>query len=77
MCGWPYTGAMYKPETFEVLAYTETCRKLVEVYGYPQEVLDYTFDPEYMVGPRGRCTRDITPRSCVSLTACGAAAHTM
>jgi hypothetical protein len=30
-----YTLAMYKPETFEVLAYTETCRKLVEVYGYP------------------------------------------
>ena len=30
-----YTLAMYRPETFEVLAYTQTCRKLVDVYGYP------------------------------------------
>lgn len=44
-----YTLAMYKPETFEVLAYTLTCEKLVNVYGYPTEVLRYEYDHEYMV----------------------------
>ena len=36
-----YTLAIYKPETFEVLAYTLTCEKLVNVYGYPREILEY------------------------------------
>ena len=44
-----YTLAMYKPETFEKLAYAETKRKLVEVYGYPAEILDLEYDHEYMV----------------------------
>ena len=44
-----YTLAMYRPETFEVLAYTQTCRKLVDVYGYPPEVLDLEYDHTYMV----------------------------
>ena len=44
-----YTLAMYKPETFEVLAYTLTCEKLVNVYGYPREILRYEYDHEYMV----------------------------
>ena len=44
-----YTLAMYRPETFEVLAYTQTCRKLVDVYGYPPEVLELEYDHTYMV----------------------------
>ena len=44
-----YTLAIYKPETFEVLAYTLTCEKLVNVYGYPREILEYRYDHEYMV----------------------------
>jgi hypothetical protein len=32
-----------------VLAYTLTCEKLVNVYGYPTEVLRYEYDHEYMV----------------------------
>ena len=30
-----YTCAQYKPETFEMLAYTLTIEKLVTVFGYP------------------------------------------
>jgi hypothetical protein len=37
-----YTLAMYKPETFEVLAYTETCRKLVEAGAYTRPPLSST-----------------------------------
>lgn len=44
-----YTLAMYKPETFEKLAYAETKKKLVDVYGYPSEVLELEYDHAYMV----------------------------
>ena len=44
-----YTLAMYKPETFERLAYAETKRKLVDVYGFPRDVLDLEYDHTYMV----------------------------
>ncbi|KAL1170315.1 hypothetical protein V6Z11_A05G204600 [Gossypium hirsutum] len=44
-----YTLAQYKPETFESLAYEGTVRKLVYDLGYPQELLEWTFDWKYMV----------------------------
>ncbi|XP_057975695.1 uncharacterized protein LOC131163022 isoform X2 [Malania oleifera] len=44
-----YTLAQYKPETFESLAYGGTIRKLVYDLGYPQELLDWSFDWKYMV----------------------------
>lgn len=44
-----YTLAQYKPETFESLAYDGTIRKLVYDLGYPQELLEWTFDWKYMV----------------------------
>ena len=44
-----YTLAMYKPETFEVLAYESACKKLVEVYGYPEEITAFRYDHAYMV----------------------------
>ncbi|KAB2023326.1 hypothetical protein ES319_D06G010100v1 [Gossypium barbadense] len=44
-----YTLAQYKPETFESLAYEGTIRKLVYDLGYPPELLEWTFDPKYMV----------------------------
>jgi HAD superfamily 5'-nucleotidase-like hydrolase len=44
-----YTLAMYKPETFETLAYAETKKKLVDVYGYPRSVLELEYDHTYMV----------------------------
>ncbi|XVE94711.1 hypothetical protein REPUB_Repub02eG0032300 [Reevesia pubescens] len=44
-----YTLAQYKPETFESLAYEGTIRKLVYDLGYPQELLEWTFDWKYMV----------------------------
>jgi len=44
-----YTLAMYKPETFETLAYSETKKKLVDVYGYPRAVLALEYDHTYMV----------------------------
>ena len=47
-----YTLAIYKPETFEVLAYTFTCEKLVNVYGYPRD-FEYRYDHEYMVRVAG------------------------
>ena len=31
-----YTMAQYRPETFEVLAHTETVKKLVQRLGYPE-----------------------------------------
>ncbi|KAA3488899.1 Cytosolic purine 5'-nucleotidase [Gossypium australe] len=37
------------PETFESLAYEGTVRKLVYDLGYPQELLEWTFDWKYMV----------------------------
>jgi HAD superfamily 5'-nucleotidase-like hydrolase len=43
-----YTLAMYKPETFETLAYSETLKKLVAL-GYPQEVQEWVFDWSYML----------------------------
>lgn len=33
-----YTMAQYRPETFEVLAHTETVKKLVTKLGYPKVV---------------------------------------
>ncbi|GMI82523.1 hypothetical protein HRI_001921600 [Hibiscus trionum] len=42
-------GSQYKPETFESLAYEGTIRKLVYDLGYPQELLEWTFDWKYMV----------------------------
>lgn len=47
-----YTLALYKPETFEALAYAETLKKLVSL-GYPEEILAWTFDWNHMV--RGLC----------------------
>ena len=44
-----YTLAMYKPETFETLAYAETKKKLVDVYGYPRAVLALEYDHTSMV----------------------------
>ncbi|KAK8988970.1 hypothetical protein V6N11_030341 [Hibiscus sabdariffa] len=44
-----YTLAQYKPETFESLAYEGTIKKLVYDLGYPQELLEWTFDWKYMV----------------------------
>ncbi|WZZ05795.1 hypothetical protein YC2023_091716 [Brassica napus] len=44
-----YTLAQYKSETFESLAYEGTVRKLVYDLGYPSELLEWTFDWNYMV----------------------------
>ncbi|GAY43083.1 hypothetical protein CUMW_071870 [Citrus unshiu] len=44
-----YTLAQYKPETFESLAYDGTVRKLVYDLGYPEELLEWSFDWKYMV----------------------------
>ncbi|XP_054818664.1 uncharacterized protein LOC129318114 isoform X1 [Prosopis cineraria] len=44
-----YTLAQYKPETFESLAYQGTIKKLVSDLGYPQELLNWSFDWKYMV----------------------------
>ncbi|KAI7741856.1 hypothetical protein M8C21_014949, partial [Ambrosia artemisiifolia] len=44
-----YTLAQYKPETFESLAYSGTVKKLVANLGYPNELLDWSFDWTYMV----------------------------
>ncbi|KAL4566362.1 hypothetical protein LXL04_030476 [Taraxacum kok-saghyz] len=44
-----YTLAQYKPETFESLAYNGTVKKLVTNLGYPNELLDWSFDWTYMV----------------------------
>ncbi|XP_059637423.1 uncharacterized protein LOC132279459 isoform X2 [Cornus florida] len=44
-----YTLAQYKSETFESLAYEGTIRKLVYDLGYPRELLEWTFDWNYMV----------------------------
>lgn len=38
-----YTLALYKPEKFEVLAYTQTLNKLVAL-GYPQKILSWSFE---------------------------------
>ncbi|APJ02974.1 HAD-IG family 5'-nucleotidase [Silvanigrella aquatica] len=43
-----YTLALYKPETFEKLAYDETIKKLIEI-GYPKEICSWEFDPKYMI----------------------------
>ncbi|XP_002510387.2 5'-nucleotidase domain-containing protein 4 isoform X1 [Ricinus communis] len=44
-----YTLAQYKPETFESLAYGGTIKKLVHDLGYPEELLEWSFDWKYMV----------------------------
>lgn len=44
-----YTLAQYKPETFESLAYEGTVKKLVYDLGYPQELLEWSFNWTYMV----------------------------
>ncbi|KAI4316814.1 hypothetical protein L6164_024756 [Bauhinia variegata] len=44
-----YTLAQYKPETFESLAYQGTVKKLVYDLGYPRELLEWSFNWEYMV----------------------------
>ncbi|KAB8029219.1 HAD-IG family 5'-nucleotidase [Fluviispira multicolorata] len=43
-----YTLALYKPETFEKLAYEETLKKLIEM-GYPKEISNWEFDHTYMI----------------------------
>jgi HAD superfamily 5'-nucleotidase-like hydrolase len=43
-----YTLGVYKPETFEVLAYNETLKKLVKA-GYPEVILTWQFDWNWMV----------------------------
>lgn len=44
-----YTLAQYKPETFELLAYTQTVDKLTRNFGYPEELKGRSFDHEYMM----------------------------
>ncbi|XP_019416677.1 PREDICTED: 5'-nucleotidase domain-containing protein 4 isoform X1 [Lupinus angustifolius] len=44
-----YTLAQYMSETFETLAYQGTIKKLVYDLGYPRELLNWTFDWNYMV----------------------------
>ncbi|XP_057434951.1 uncharacterized protein LOC130727731 isoform X2 [Lotus japonicus] len=44
-----YTLAQYMPETFESLAYQGTIKKLVHDLGYPSELLNWSFNPKYMV----------------------------
>lgn len=44
-----YTLAQYRPETFELLVYRETLKKLCEAFGYPLEVLSLEFDWRFMV----------------------------
>ncbi|XP_024541638.1 5'-nucleotidase domain-containing protein 4 isoform X2 [Selaginella moellendorffii] len=44
-----YTLAQYRPETFELLAYQATAKKLVYNLGYPRQILDWKFDWKYMV----------------------------
>ncbi|GLJ29468.1 hypothetical protein SUGI_0580880 [Cryptomeria japonica] len=44
-----YTLAQYKPETFETLTYNGTVKKLVYDLGYPEELLQWKFDWNYMV----------------------------
>lgn len=44
-----YTLAQYKPDTFESLAYAGTVQKLVDNLGYPEELLELSFDWTYMV----------------------------
>jgi HAD superfamily 5'-nucleotidase-like hydrolase len=43
-----YTLALYKPEQFEVLAYNETLKKLVNM-GYPDDILKWKFDISHMI----------------------------
>jgi HAD superfamily 5'-nucleotidase-like hydrolase len=43
-----YTLGVYRPETFEVLAYEETLKKLVKM-GYPDQILKWTFDWRFMI----------------------------
>jgi HAD superfamily 5'-nucleotidase-like hydrolase len=43
-----YTLALYKPERFEVLAYNETLKKLVNI-GYPSDILGWTFNISHMI----------------------------
>lgn len=43
-----YTLALYKAEQFEVLAYNETLKKLVNI-GYPEDILKWTFDINHMI----------------------------
>ena len=44
-----YTLAMYKPGTFELLAYESTKQKLVTEFGFPEEILGLEYDHTYMV----------------------------
>eukprot|EP00879_Flechtneria_rotunda_P000833 GHRR01000958.1.p1 GENE.GHRR01000958.1~~GHRR01000958.1.p1 ORF type:complete len:660 (+),score=216.69 GHRR01000958.1:198-2177(+) len=44
-----YTLAQYKPDTFELLAHTQTVDKLVTAFGYPPELYDFKFDWRYMM----------------------------
>jgi hypothetical protein len=44
-----YTLAQYKPDTFELLAHTQTIDKLVTAFGYPPELYDFEFDHRYMM----------------------------
>lgn len=44
-----YTLAQYRPESFELLVYRETLKKLCEAFGYPLEVLQLEFDWRFMV----------------------------
>jgi len=43
-----YTLAQYRPETFEVLAHTETVKKLISNLGYPKVLSQWKFDWRYM-----------------------------
>ncbi|GAX19123.1 hypothetical protein FisN_3Lh063 [Fistulifera solaris] len=44
-----YTLAQYNETTFAELAFDGAKRKLVESLGYPEEVLDFTYDPAHWV----------------------------
>eukprot|EP00798_Chlamydomonas_sp_ICE-L_P013255 gene13253-19095_t len=44
-----YTLAQYRPEQFEALAHAETVKKLVQNFGYPEELHTWTFQWDYMM----------------------------
>jgi hypothetical protein len=44
-----YTLAQYKPDTFELLAHSQTVDKLVTAFGYPPELYNFKFDWRYMM----------------------------
>lgn len=44
-----YTLAIYRRETFDALTYELTVARLVERFGYPEEILAQPFDPDFAI----------------------------